>query len=159
MTFSQYKQTYRGKFSLFPDANKENVWSPCCQIFQSVHSLFFLNKVIFLSLSFPRAGKRNCRSLTEPTLTTVILIQGHRSTPLTSDVSRVTVNSLSVRRMRERECTAARSRSRAPSSYILAVRGSSASRGSQWERSLSLSRWTEVSHGVFVVGIFRVFSV
>lgn len=150
MEFSQYKQTYRGKFSLFPDANKENAWSPHCQCFQSVHSLFFFSKVIFLSLS-----------LTEPTLTAAILIQGHRSTPLTSDVSRVTVNSLRVRRMRERECTAARSRSRAPSSYILAVRGSSASRGSQWESSLSLSRWTGVRSVMLLsmVGIFRLFSV
>lgn len=68
--------------------------------------------------------------------------QGQRSTPLTSAVSRVMENSSSVRRMRERECTAARSRSRAPSSYVRVVRGNSASRGSHWERSPSLSRGT-----------------
>lgn len=66
------------------------------------------------------------------------LHRGQSSTPLTRAVSRVMVNSFSVCKMREKEWTAAQSRSRAPSSYIRAVRGSSAKRGSQWERSRSL---------------------
>ncbi len=112
------------------------IWSP----------VLFYDKVTFLkSLNVlerwifePVSGKR----VTEQRLHSALLRQGQRSTPLTSAVSRVMVNSLSVCRMREWECTAARSRSRAPSSYVRAVRGHSASRGSHWERSRSLPRGT-----------------
>lgn len=65
MEFSQYKQTYRGKFSLFPDANKENVWSKRFQWFQSVHSLCFFNKVARTKFSFsPTSEKMIWWSLT-----------------------------------------------------------------------------------------------
>lgn len=134
---------------------RKNVWS---QWFHSVDSLFFL-KSYFSLLFSPTAEKINSWSWSLSSL-----VQGHRSIPLTSEVSRVTVNSFSVRKMRERECTAARSRSRAPSSYTLAVKGSSASRGSQWERSLSLSRREKGQRSVMVIDdvfmgwIFRLFS-
>lgn len=70
------------------------------------------------------------------------IFQGQRSTPFTSADSSVMVNSLSVCRMRESECTAARSFISAPSSYVRAVRGNAANRGSHWERSRSLLKGT-----------------
>lgn len=122
------------------------VWSSSWLWLHVVHCLVFSDKVTFLSrlnaLLFPRmkrwmvdSYKHSCsrqRSRGWP------WGQGQRSTPLTRAVSRVMVNSSSVCKMREKECTAARSRSRAPSSYVRAVRGNSASRGSHWERSRSL---------------------
>lgn len=92
---------------------------------------------------FPRRWKDGRVNMSEQ-----VLNSGQRSTPFTRADSRVMVNSLSVCRMRERPCTEARSRSRAPSSYVLAVRGNSARRGSHWERSRSLpggtGQWSEL---------------
>lgn len=110
-------------------------------IWSTVLFFFFYDKVTFLKclnvLPSPADGKMEyfnrsalLQQMTEQGPNSVLLCRGQRSTPFTSAVSRVMVNSLSVCRMREREWTAARSRSRAASSYVRAVRGNSASRGS-----------------------------
>lgn len=58
--------------------------------------------------------------------------QRYTSMPLTSEVSSVMLKSCSVWRTRISVLTVARSRSRAPSSYILEMTGHSASNGIHW---------------------------
>lgn len=124
------------KIRLFPEANT------VCKTFTSVNKAIYLQLELPVTSSSPLSFSSQSHILSSDVLlflahgkmniltyqhscsrlrcrgrySTVLIRQGQRSTPLTSAVSNVMVNSLSVCRIREREWTAARSRSRAPSS-------------------------------------------